>query len=91
LAKKLNSEIKLEEILPSEYLTLSQEEKKIVCLASVKTMVEMVAHSFGKDFTYPDMFQDILKKTIKQYEKNENYETCAILLDMLNMVDEFSN
>lgn len=91
MAKKSNSAIKIEEILPSEYLTLSEDEKKIVCLASVKAMVEMVAYSFGKDFTYPDMFKDILNKTLTQYEKNENYETCAILLDMLTMIDEFTD
>jgi len=91
MARKLNSEVKLQEILPSEYLNLSEDEKKIVCMASVKAMVEMVAHSFGKDFTYPDMFKDILNKTITQYEKNENYETCAILLDMLTMIDEFTD
>jgi len=91
MAKKSNSAIKIEEILPSEYLNLSEEEKKIVCLASVKAMVEMIAYSFGKDFTYPDMFKDILNKTITQYEKNENYETCAILYDMLTMIDEFTD
>ena len=32
MAKKLNSEIKIEELLPSEYLTLSEEEKKIVSI-----------------------------------------------------------
>ena len=88
MAKKLNSEIKIEEILPSEYLALSEEEKKIVCLASIKSMVEVMAHSFGKEYTYPDIFKDILQKTINQYEKNENYETCAILYDMLIMIDE---
>jgi len=88
MAKKSNSEIKIEEILPSEYLTLSDEDKKIVCLASIKSMVDIMAHSFGKEYTYPDIFKDILEKTITQYEKNENYETCAILRDMLNMVDE---
>ena len=88
MAKKLNSGIKFEDILSSEYLTLSKEEKKVVCLASIKSMVDIIALNFGKDYTYPDMFKDILEKTITQYEKNENYETCVILLDMLNMVDE---
>lgn len=91
MARKSNSEIKLEEILPTEYLKLSEEEKKIVCMASVKSMVQMIAISFGKEYTYPDMFKDILNKTITQYEKNENYETCAILKDMLNMIDEFTD
>ena len=88
MGKKLNSGINFEEILSSEYLTLSEEEKKIVCLASIKSMVEVMAHSFGKEYTYPDIFKDILQTTITQYEKNENYETCAILFDMLNMIDE---
>jgi hypothetical protein len=88
MAKKLSSEIKFEEILSSEYLTLSEEDKKVVCLASIKSMVDVIALNFGKDYTYPDIFKDILEKTITQYEKNENYETCAILRDMLNMVDE---
>jgi hypothetical protein len=88
MAKKLSSEIKFEEILSSEYLTLSEEDKKVVCLASIKSMVDVIALNFGKDYTYPDIFKDILEKTITQYEKNENYETCVILRDMLNMVDE---
>ena len=88
MGKKLNSGINFEEILSSEYLTLSEEEKKIVCLASIKSMVEVMAHSFGKEYTYPDIFKDILQTTITQYEKNENYETCAILYDMLTMIDE---
>lgn len=88
MAKKSNSEIKFEEILPTEYLKLSMEDRKIVCLASIKAMVDMIAMSFGKDYTYPDIFKDILQTTITQYEKNENYETCAILKDMLNMIDE---
>ena len=91
MGKKLNSGINFEEILSSEYLTLSEEEKKIVCLASIKSMVEVMAHSFGKEYTYPDIFKDILQKTINQYEKNENYETCAILYDMLIMIDEFTD
>jgi len=88
MAKKSNSEIKLEELLPSEYLTLSDEDKKKVCLASIKSMVDVMALSFGKEYTTPDYFKGILQLTINQYEKNENYETCAILYDMLNMVDE---
>ena len=88
MAKKLNSEIKFEEILSSEYLTLSDEDKKVVCLASIKSMVDVIALNFGKDYTEPDMFKDIIQLTITQYEKNENYETCVILLDMLNMIDE---
>lgn len=91
MARKSNSEINIAELLPSEYLTLSEEEKKIVCMASVKAMVEMIAFSFGKEYTYPDIFKDIIQKTITQYEKNENYETCVILLDMLNMIDEFTD
>lgn len=91
MAKKSNTEINIIELLPSEYLTLSEEEKKIVCMASIKAMVEMVAFSFGKEYTYPDIFKDIITKTITQYEKNENYETCVILLDMLNMIDEFTD
>lgn len=88
MAKKSNSEIRIEELLPSEYLTLSDEDKKIVCLASIKSMVDVMAVSFGKDYTTPEYFKSVLQLTINQYEKNENYETCAILLDMLNMVDE---
>jgi len=88
MIKKQNKEIKLEEILSTEYLTLSDEDKKIVCLASIKSMVGLLALNFGKDYTEPDMFKDIIQLTITQYEKNENYETCAILRDMLNMVDE---
>ena len=88
MAKRSNSEIKLEELLPSEYLTLSDEDKKKVCLASIKSMVDVMALSFGKEYTTPDYFKGILQLTINQYEKNENYETCAILYDMLNMVDE---
>lgn len=88
MAKKLNSEIKFEDLLPSEYLKLSDEDRKVVCLASIKAMVEMIAFSFGKNYTYPDVFKDILETTITQYEKKENYETCAILKDMLNMLDE---
>jgi hypothetical protein len=89
MGRKSNSELKIEEILPSEYLTLSEQEKKIVCLASIKSMVDVMAVTFGKEYTTPDYFKGILQLTINQYEKNENYETCAILLDMFNMVDEF--
>lgn len=88
MGKKSNSGIRLEELLPSEYLTLSEDDKKIVCLASIKAMVDILAYSFGKDYTQPDSIKDILKLTITQYEKNENYETCAILMDMLTMIDE---
>jgi uncharacterized membrane protein YvbJ len=83
-----NSEIKLDEILPKEYLTLSKEEKKIVCISSITLMVELIAYSFGKEYTEPDMFKDILELTINQYEKNENYEACLVLKDMLTLVDE---
>ena len=88
MAKRVDKEIKLEELLPSEYLTLSDEEKKIVCLTSIKSMVDVMAHSFGKEYTTPEYFKGILQLTINQYEKNENYETCAILKDMLTMIDE---
>jgi len=88
MAKKSNSEIKIEEILPSEYITLSENDKRIVCLASIKSMTHALTLSFGKLYTYPDGFKDLLQLTINQYEKNENYETCAILRDMLKMVDE---
>lgn len=88
MAKKVEKEIKLEELLPNEYLTLNEDDKKIVCLASIKAMVDMLAYSFGKDYTQPDNVKNILQLTITQYEKNENYETCAILKDMLTMIDE---
>jgi hypothetical protein len=88
MAKKLNSGIKIEELLPNEYLTLTEYDKKIVCLASIKAMVDMLVYSFGKDYTQPDNIKNILQLTITQYEKNESYETCAILYDMLTMIDE---
>jgi hypothetical protein len=87
MAKKSNSEIRIEELLPSEYLTLSEEDKKIVCLASIKSMVDVMAVSFGKDYTTPDSIKNILQLTMIQYEKNENYETCIILKDMLTLID----
>lgn len=82
------SEIRFDEILPKEYLTLSKEEKKIVCIASIQSMVDIIAYSFGKNYTEPDMFKQILELTITQYEKNENYEACVVLMDMLTMIDE---
>jgi hypothetical protein len=87
MARKSNSEINISELLPNEYLTLSNEERKVVCLASIKAMVDVMTHSFGKEYTNPDYFKTILQMTITQYEKKENYETCAILLDMFNMID----
>ena len=88
MAKRVDKEIKLEELLPDEYLTLSENDKKVVCLASIKAMVDILAYSFGKEYTEPDNVKNILQLTITQYEKNENYETCAILYDMLTMIDE---
>ena len=84
MAKKSNSEIKLDDILPSEYLKLSTEDKKLVCLTSIKSMVDLISFSFGKNYTEPDMFKNILELTITQYEKNENYEACAVLKDIVN-------
>lgn len=81
-------EINFEELLPTDYFSLNTEERKLLCLASIKAMVEVLAMTFGKDITQPDNIKYIIQTTITQYEKNENYETCAILYDIYNLIDE---
>lgn len=75
-------------MLPKDYLELSEEERKIICLATVKFMVDGITNSMGKEYTNTTVFKDILEVTIKQYEQAELYEECLILKDMIKMVDE---
>lgn len=69
-------------------MTLSEEDRKVVCLATIKFMVDTISFSMGKQYTNTNIFKDMIEVTIKKYEQEELYEECLILNDIIKMVDE---
>jgi len=86
MAKKSNSEIKIIEEAQKDYLDMTTDEQKEVCLKSIQLMASNLSTAMGKQYTNPDVFVDILEVTIKQYETKEEYEACIILRDMIKMI-----
>ena len=88
MAKRQSKQVKIEELLPKDYMTLSEEDRKVVCLATIKFMVDTISFSMGKQYTNTNIFKDMIEVTIKKYEQEELYEECLILNDIIKMVDE---
>ena len=86
MAKKSNSEIKIIQEAQKDYLDMTTDEQKEVCLKSIQLMASNLSTAMGKQYTHPDVFVDILEVTIKQYETKEEYEACIILRDMIKMI-----
>lgn len=82
------NQILTSEISPKEYLSLSNDERKEICLEIIKISVKNLALIGGKELTQINMYKEILISTIKKYEEEEEYEACQMLNDMLEMVDE---
>lgn len=76
------------EIQPKDYILLTEEERKAVCLETIKITIKNLALIGGKELTQIKNYKNILEFTIKKYEEVEEYESCLILKDMLEMVDE---
>jgi hypothetical protein len=86
MAKKSNSEIKIIDEAQKDYLDMTTDEQKEVCLKSIQLMASNLNTAMGKQYTNPDVFVDILEVTIKRYETTEEYEACIILRDMIKMI-----
>jgi hypothetical protein len=86
MAKKSNSEIKIIDEVQKDYLDMTTDEQKEVCLKSIQLMASNLSTAMGKQYTNPDVFVDILEVTIKRYETTEEYEACIILRDMIKMI-----
>ena len=86
MAKKSNTEIKIIDEVQKDYLDMTTDEQKEVCLKSIQLMASNLSIAMGKQYTNPDVFVDILEVTIKQYETKEEYEACIILRDMIMMI-----
>ena len=87
MAKNLKN-LKLEDEVQKDYLDMTTDEKREVCLKSIEIMVSNINLAMGKKYTNPDVFVEILRVTLNQYEAKEEYEACIILRDMINMIDE---
>jgi hypothetical protein len=47
-----------------------------------------IKNNFGSEFANSEHVKKIVKNTIKQYEKVEDYETCQLLVNLLTYMDE---
>ena len=88
MAKKLNSAIDLNSLLTKDYLNLTHEQKVEICNQIAKAMMVDLRKNFGSEFANSDHVKKIVSNTIKQYEAIDDDETCQLLVNLLNYIDE---
>ena len=80
--------IKINDLMPLDYITLSDEDKKKAVEDITIIFIKQFARAFGTDNTTIEILNRILQDTIRQYEETEDYEVCSLLLSMIEYINE---
>jgi hypothetical protein len=88
MAKRVIKKFNISELMPSDYMALSNEEKEFVVHEMSKMFVIQFGDAFGQEVATVEVITKILHDTIKKNEEIENYEVCSLLKSMLEYINE---
>jgi hypothetical protein len=86
--KKTLSHRKIGEIeIPLNYLTMSEEERRILCLGLFETMIDTLNRTAKPEFDRFMILDKLLDSSIMTNEEEENFEICAVLRDIQKLIN----
>jgi hypothetical protein len=84
-----DTEIKIGELeIPVDYFSFSQADRDILCLQIMDAMLHMLDKNLNPEIDRLDILDKILESSIITNQKTEEYEICAVLSDIRNLLDE---
>jgi hypothetical protein len=88
MAKRQSKPVRINELMPLDYTTLSDEDKKKAVEDITIIFIKQFATAFGEDNTTIEILNKILQDTIITYEETEDYEVCSLLKSMIEYINE---
>ena len=77
--------------VPTDYFKLSKDEKDQLCNDIMDVMIEIIDRNIRKDLNRLEVLDKMLESSIITNIDDEQYEVCAVLQDirnLLNHIDE---
>ena len=74
--------------VPSDYFSLPQDEKEIICQSIMESMLYLLEKHLDPEVDTFAVLNKIIDSSIIMNEHNENYEVAGVLLDIKKMVNE---
>ena len=74
--------------IPLNYFTMSEEEKKTLCLGLFETMIDTLNRNAKPEFDRFMILDKLLDSSIITNEEEENFEICAVLRDIQKLINE---
>lgn len=74
--------------IPEGYFTATEEQKQLACAELLDTIYEMVDEVILPEYNRFEIIKIVLKHSIEHNQNKEQYEICAVLSDILKLIDE---
>lgn len=74
--------------VPLNYFSMSEEDKRTLCLGLFETMIDVINHTTKKEYNRFDILDKLLESTIQTNLEAENYEVVAVLTDIQKILNE---
>jgi hypothetical protein len=85
----MSKSIKVGELeIPTDYWTLSEDEKRGLCLLIVEAIITVLDEHIGNRIPRMDVLEKLLQSSIETNEQDENYEVCQVLTDIQKIINE---
>jgi histidyl-tRNA synthetase len=87
--KDKNIEIKVGELeIPVDYFSFSKEDKDALCIQVMDAMLHMLDKNLNPELNRLNILDKILESSIITNQNAEEYEICAVLTDIRNLINE---
>ena len=74
--------------IPNNYFELSPQEKNEIVQEFLDAVIDVIDNSLmNPQLTTQEVAKNVLLSTLEEHEKNESYEICQIISDMINLLD----
>jgi hypothetical protein len=74
--------------IPEGYFTATEEQKQLACIELLDTIYQMVDEVILPEYNRFEIIKIILKHSVEHNKNKEQYEICAVLSDILKLIDE---
>lgn len=74
--------------IPSDYFKLTQNQKNNLCNELMDIMITIIDKHFRQGIDRLDILDKMLLSSINTNIDEENYEVCAVLNDIRNLLNE---
>lgn len=77
--------------IPKDYRKFTPSEKEAFCLILIETYLQLIEIKFKEVPNKLSTLKKLIEQTIIKEEAEENFEVCAVLMDMKKVINELSN